>query len=132
MSIPHALRLSRAPAAALMAVGVVWGGFAALVPDIKAGVGASDAAFGAALLMSAVGGMLAMWAAPWAGRRLGRLALPLLGAVACVTVMMPAFAEQRGDAGAGDAHDRGDGGVAGHHRERARSARAGVAAQACT
>jgi predicted MFS family arabinose efflux permease len=91
MSIPYALRLSRAPAAALMAVGVVWGGFAALVPDIKAGVAASDAAFGSALLMSAVGGLLAMWAAPWAGRRLGRLALPLLGAVACVTVMTPAF-----------------------------------------
>jgi hypothetical protein len=92
MSIPHALRLSRAPAAALMAVGVVWGGFAALVPDIKAGVAASDAAFGAALLMSAVGGLLAMWAAPWAGRRMGRGALPVLGGLACLAVLGPMLA----------------------------------------
>ena len=58
MSILRALRLSRAPAAALVAVGMLWGGFAALVPDIKLAVGASDAALGAALLMSAVGGMV--------------------------------------------------------------------------
>lgn len=88
MSIPHALRLSRAPAAALMAVGVVWGGLAASMPDIKAGVGASDAALGAVLLMSAVGGLLAMWGAPWVGRRLGRLALPVLVLIGLIFAML--------------------------------------------
>ncbi|MDJ0627028.1 MAG: MFS transporter [Rhodobacter sp.] len=92
MPILRALALSRAPAAALMAVGVLWGGFAALVPDIKAATGASDAALGAALLMSAVGGMGAMALAPWAGRRLGRLALPAMGAALTVAFLYPAFA----------------------------------------
>ncbi len=92
MSLLRALALSRAPAAALMAVGVLWGGFAALVPDIKASVGASDGALGLALLMSAVGGMLAMAVAPRVGRALGRWALPVAGGTLAVAFLYPAFA----------------------------------------
>ncbi len=92
MSVVKALRLSRAPAAALMAVGMLWGGFAALVPDIKAAVGASDAGLGAALLMSAVGGLISMALAPRIGRALGRLGLPLIGAALCLAFLYPAFA----------------------------------------
>ena len=68
MAILRAMRLSRTTLAALAAVGVLWGGFASLVPDIKATVGASDGQFGIALLMSALGGIVAMALAPWVGR----------------------------------------------------------------
>ncbi len=91
MSIPAALRLSRSPAAGLMAVGVLWGSFAGMVPDIKLRVGASDAELGAALLMSALGGLLSMWAAPWVTARLGRRALPLMGLLAAAAVLYPAL-----------------------------------------
>lgn len=89
MSILTALRLSRAPAAGLMAVGCLWGSFAGLVPDIKERVGASDAELGAALLMSALGGLMSMWAAPWVVARLGRHALPLLGLLVVAAVLYP-------------------------------------------
>ena len=55
MSILHAMRISRAPLAALSAIGLVWGGFAGFVPDIKQAVGASDAGLGTALVFSAIG-----------------------------------------------------------------------------
>jgi len=92
MSILRALNLSRGPTAALAAVGMLWGGFASMVPDIKAAVGASDGPFGLALLMSAVGGMIAMFIAPKVGRALGHLALPLVGAALCVAFLYPPLA----------------------------------------
>ena len=64
MSLLSALRLSRQPALAFAAMGAGWGAFAAFVPDIKAGLGASDALFGALLLGSSVGLLSAMWLAP--------------------------------------------------------------------
>ncbi len=92
MEILDALRHSRAPAFALTAVGILWGCFAALVPDIKAYAKASDAELGIALLMSAVGGIAAMWLAPRIVQALGWLALPLAGiAVSCATIY-PIFA----------------------------------------
>ncbi len=92
MKVWMALRLSRAPAAGLAAVGVLWGGIAALMPDIKAAVGATDAALGMALLMSAVGAMLSMLAAPWAGRVLGRAALPVMGCALALVCLLPMLA----------------------------------------
>ncbi|WP_172293037.1 MFS transporter [Pseudoruegeria sp. HB172150] len=91
MNMFTALRASRASAAALASVGVMWGAFAGLVPDIKDRVGASDAELGAALLASALGGVIAMWAAPWTGQRLGRFTLPVLGLVICISVLLPMF-----------------------------------------
>ncbi len=92
MGILIAFRHSQSPAAALAAVGVLWGCFAALAPDIKTSVGASDAEFGGALLMSAVGGILAMWAAPRTVMALGQMALPVAGIVLATATLFPAFA----------------------------------------
>lgn len=92
MSILRAFALSREPVAAMMSVGVLWGGFAALVPDIKLAVGASDAQLGAALLMSAAGGMIAMLLAPRFGRVVGHYALPLAGAAVCLAFLFPSWA----------------------------------------
>lgn len=70
------LHLSRRPAIGFGLLGLFWGSFAALVPQIKAGIGAGDALFGTLLLMSSVGLVSAMWLAPLADRRLGALGLP--------------------------------------------------------
>ncbi len=77
MRMLPALRLSRAPVLAFAAMGMGWGTFAAFVPELKAGIGASDGVFGVALLGSPVGLLMAVWLAPWMDGRAGRLALPL-------------------------------------------------------
>ncbi len=71
MSIVSALNLSRRTSAAFFLLGSFWGGFAALVPVIKAGLGVDDGVFGLLLLGSAVGLVSAMWLAPRADRVLG-------------------------------------------------------------
>lgn len=92
MAFLRALRLSRAPAAGMGAVGLLWGALAALMPDIKATVDASDAQLGLALLCAAVGAMVSMLLAPWVGRRLGQAALPVLGIVLAMGSLPPMWA----------------------------------------
>ena len=55
MSVLRAISLSRHALPAFAAQGVYWGAFAAYVPQIKAHIGASDGAFGLALLVTATG-----------------------------------------------------------------------------
>ncbi|MGV6847280.1 MAG: MFS transporter [Marinibacterium sp.] len=73
------LWISRAPAAGFASIGFLWAAMAAQVPDLKAQIGASDAAFGAVFFLSSVGSMMAMWIAPRIDHRLGRgsVSLPL-------------------------------------------------------
>jgi predicted MFS family arabinose efflux permease len=92
MSVANSARISRAPIAALMCVGVFWGGFAALVPDIKSTVGASDGEFGLALIFSALGSMSSMYLAPRVGTLLGRLAIPIVGAFLVLAFFYPLLA----------------------------------------
>lgn len=77
MSILYALYLSRQPAAAFVVIGILWGGFAAHVPVIKAQLDASDAVFGAVLLGSAAGLLSSMWLAPRVDRILGARGMQL-------------------------------------------------------
>ena len=86
------VRYSRAPAAGLAAVGVLWGGMAASWPDIKAAVMASDAELGFAQLMSAVGGLIAMAMAPRIGRLLGRWAMPVIATILATAFFFPLMA----------------------------------------
>lgn len=92
MSALQVVTLSRAPAAGLSAVGVLWGGLAASMPDIKEQVGASDAELGGALLASAVGGVIAMSLAPRIGRLLGRFAMPCLSVLVALALFYPLLA----------------------------------------
>ena len=78
MALRAAIRASRATGVSLGALGFFWGGFAALMPDWQARAGVSDAALGALLLLSGLGGMAAMASGPWMQRALGRRALPIL------------------------------------------------------
>ncbi len=92
MAIVKAAVLARAPNAGLAAVGVFWGGFAALVPDIKAGIAAPDAVFGLAMMMAALGGIAAMALAPRLMAGLGRFGLPLAGVVLSLAFFHPLLA----------------------------------------
>lgn len=89
MSLVAALRISRAPALAFAAMGGLWGAFAALVPQIKGALALGDAAFGAAVLFSALGLVTSMWLAPLAEARLGRAALPLAVALLALAFVLP-------------------------------------------
>lgn len=92
MGIVSDIWLARRMAAAFAALGAGWGGFAALVPDVKARIGASDAEYGAALTVSAVGLAFAMAIAPRLDARLGRLALPASVGFFGLAWTLPAFA----------------------------------------
>jgi MFS family permease len=92
MSLLSALRISRQPALAFAAMGAGWGAFAAFVPVIKAGLGASDGLFGALLLGASVGLLSAMWLAPVIDARLGRYALPAASAALATAFLLPGLA----------------------------------------
>ncbi|MGL4311123.1 MAG: MFS transporter [Paracoccaceae bacterium] len=83
------ISISRAPAAALSAVGVFWGGFAAYVPDLKAGIGADDSTWGMVMIMSALGGMCAMYMAPRVIQLVGRPVLPVAAVLLAIAAFYP-------------------------------------------
>ncbi len=92
MSILSALRLSRAPVAAFMAVGLTWGCIAAMAPVLKARIGVDDATFGLLLLGTAIGLSTTLVVAPVWDRRMGRLALPLGTLMLGCAAMLPSVA----------------------------------------
>jgi predicted MFS family arabinose efflux permease len=89
MSILAAARISHAQIVALSAIGVCWGSFAAIVPAIKARIGAADGPMGLALMMSAVGGILAMYLAPHLVPVLRRWLLPVAGLLLAAVSALP-------------------------------------------
>lgn len=96
MSVSNTFKIARAPMAALASVGVFWGGFSALVPDIKATVEASDQAFGLVLLLSAAGSIAATFLVPMFGKAVGNRALPVLGMVIVLAFFYPLLASDVG------------------------------------
>ena len=89
MSILTAARLSRSTLFAFAAEGVFWGAFAALVPELKAQIGASDGEFGTAMLFTAVGAVSAMWLAPKFDALLGRTGNGCCGRVIGIIFSVP-------------------------------------------
>lgn len=83
------LRLARPALAAFFAMGILWGSFAADLPDIKAMLGVGESRLGFLLLMTPVSAMLAMLAAPWIGARLGRVALPVTTLAMALAFALP-------------------------------------------
>ncbi|MCQ0969922.1 MFS transporter [Paracoccus sp. TK19116] len=95
MGIARDLYISRRPVAGLAAIGIFWGSFAAWLPEIKTRAGVSDAEFGVLMMLSAVGGMSAMMAAPWLRRRIGPTILPLSGLIFAIVASSPALVHGR-------------------------------------
>ncbi len=76
-SLVRHLTVARAPVAAFAAMGLLWGAYAAVLPDVKAQLGVDEARLGLLMLASPVAAVLAMLVAPGVGAALGRAALPL-------------------------------------------------------
>jgi MFS family permease len=92
MSVLSALSVSRSPATAFAILGMYWGSFAAYIPAVKAGLGASDDAFGLLLLGTSLGLVSAMWIAPRLDRALGALAMPGAVLLLAVAFLLPGLA----------------------------------------
>lgn len=82
------IRLARAPLGAFIGVGLFWGSFAAMLPDLKARLGIGDAMLGLILLASAGGALVAMWLSPRVDAALPRRGLTLAG-LALGLVVLP-------------------------------------------
>src|SRR3990167_4364746 len=77
MSILSTLRVARAPVAAFAAMGVLWGSFAAVLPDIKTMLDIDESRLGLLMFMTPVAAVLSMLVTPFVGAALGRVALPV-------------------------------------------------------
>jgi MFS family permease len=87
MAILSTLIHARTGLAAFAAMGVLWGTFAAVLPDIKDMLGVDETRLGTLLLFTPLAAVAAMLAAPAFGVALGRIALPV-----AVALMAAAFA----------------------------------------
>jgi MFS family permease len=87
MSPLATLAYSRPALAAFGAMGVLWGTFAAVLPDLKAMLGVDEAQLGLLIFFTPIAAISAMLMAPAFGAALGRAALPL-----AVFLMAAAFA----------------------------------------
>ena len=83
----------RGPLAAFLAFGVLWGGWAALLPAVQTAVGASKGELGLALLFIAIGSLPAMLLTGRALDRRGHRLLPWVLAALAAAAVLPAFAE---------------------------------------
>ena len=96
MALFSALRISARPARGFVAMGLAFGSFAALLPVLKAQIGADDATFGLALLGTPVGLVLTLWAAPLFDRHLAALSLPVSAAALGATMVLMGLAASPG------------------------------------
>ena len=69
---------ARAPLAAFFAMGILWGAYAADLPDIKAMLGVDETRLGQLMLMTPLSALIAMALAGRIAQALGRVALPVM------------------------------------------------------
>ncbi|MGY6411071.1 MAG: MFS transporter [Alkalilacustris sp.] len=86
------LSASRAPLAGLVAMGAIWGTLAAVMPDLRARTGASDAELAAVFFVSALVAVGAMLAAPRIGEWLGAHRLAIACAAMVAAAALPGLA----------------------------------------
>lgn len=89
MSAMATLRTARPALAAFWTMGVLWGTFAAVLPDLKTQLGVDEAGLGLLLFTTPLAATAAMLLAPWIGARLGRVALPVATLLMAATFMLP-------------------------------------------
>lgn len=85
----NTLTVARAPLAAFTAMGVIWGTFAAVLPDLKIMLGVDEAQLGLMLLLTPLAAVTAMMLAPAFGAAMGRMALPLAALAMGASIAMP-------------------------------------------
>mgnify|MGYP000069434391 CR=1 FL=1 len=89
MSALVTLRVARPAVAAFAAMGVLWGSFAADLPDIKVMLDIDESRLGALMFMTPLAAVLAMLVAPVVGAAFGRVALPLACGLMCLGFALP-------------------------------------------
>lgn len=92
MTMLRQIGVARATLVAFSGMGVLWGAYAALIPDIKALLDVGDAAFGSLLLATPLAAVTAMLVAPKVAPRLGRHVLPLAILGLALAFMLPGWA----------------------------------------
>jgi predicted MFS family arabinose efflux permease len=83
------LSAARSGLAAFAAMGVVWGTFAASLPDIITMLGVDESRMGLLLLMTPVAAITAMLLAPRIGHALGPVALPVAACLMALAFALP-------------------------------------------
>ncbi len=86
------LTRARAPIAAFAAMGVLWGGFAADLPDIKSMLGVDEQGLGTLLFATPIAAVCTMLLAPAFGVRAGGWALPLATLLMAAAFTLPGMA----------------------------------------
>ncbi|MCX7287377.1 MAG: MFS transporter [Rhodobacterales bacterium] len=89
MSPLATLAYARPAMAAFAAMGVLWGTFAAVLPDLKAMLGVDEAQLGLLIFFTPIAAISAMLVAPAFGAALGRAALPLAVFLMAVAFALP-------------------------------------------
>ncbi len=87
--IAATLTAARPAIAAFAAMGVLWGGFAAALPDLKAMLGVDEARLGFLMLFTPIAAVVAMLLAPALGVAFGRVALPLSAGLMALAFALP-------------------------------------------
>jgi MFS family permease len=87
------LGIARPAVAAFAAMGILWGTFAAVLPDLKAMLGVDEARLGLLMLFTPLAAVAAMLLAPGIGARLGRIALPVSTGLMALAFMLPGQAQ---------------------------------------
>lgn len=88
------LTAARAPVAAFAAMGVLWGTFAAVLPDLKAQLDVVESELGLLILPTPLAAVTAMLLAPAIGAALGRVALPVACLLMALAFALPGQAAQ--------------------------------------
>lgn len=89
MSALPILAYSRPALAAFGAMGVLWGTFAAVLPDLKAMLGVDERQLGLLIFCTPIAAISAMLAAPAFGAATGRVALPLAVGLMALAFALP-------------------------------------------
>lgn len=89
MPILAMLAYARPTIAAFAAMGVLWGTFAAVLPDLKTMLGVDEGQLGLLIFLTPIAAISAMLAAPAFGAALGRAALPLAVALMACGFALP-------------------------------------------
>lgn len=92
MPVLTLLSIARPALAAFAAMGLLWGSFAADLPDIKAMLGVDESRLGQLMFMTPIAAMAAMMVAPAAGVAFGRVALPVAALLMCLGFTLPGMA----------------------------------------
>jgi MFS family permease len=86
------LATARAGLGAFAVMGLMWGTFAAALPDLKTMLGVDERQLGLLMFMTPLAAVTAMLAAPMFGDRMGRAALPMAAIAMALAFVLPGHA----------------------------------------